>query len=400
MSEWLLALNVGSSSVKFAAFPLSAGPELLRGSVSNIDSHPQLRLRRAGEASSATSCGAVVADLGTAIRHAIEVTFSCLDCSAVAGVGHRIVHGGAAFTSPALLTTETVEALHQLEGLAPLHQRAGLSAIDHVARRAPDVRQYGCFDTAFHATQPRLNRLLALPMELAERGVRRYGFHGLSYEHVAQVLTQRYGGVGRAVVAHLGAGASLCALKDGVSVATTMGMTPLSGIPMATRPGDLDPGAVLFLFEELGMSSAEVRNLLYRKSGLLGVSGESGDMRTLLTSARTQAADAVALFIECVQREIASLAGALGGIDTLVFTGGIGEQAPLVRARIGSACAWMGVTVDQALNDANAEEIHEAAGAVRVLVVRADEETVIAGHVRNALAGRQQVGAFSGGRAP
>ncbi len=385
MSEWILALNVGSSSVKFAAFPLAAGPEHLRGSVSNIDDQPQLSLRRAGEAPSATSCGGAVTDLRTAIGHAIDTAFACLDRSMLAGVGHRIVHGGAVFTGPALFTTEIVEALHQLERLAPLHQSAGLAAIDLVARRAPSVRQYGCFDTAFHATQPRLNRIFALPQDLAARGVRRYGFHGLSYEHVAFVLRRLYGGGGRAVVAHLGAGASLCALKDGVSVATSMGMTPLGGIPMATRSGDLDPGAVLYLFEDLGMSAAEVRDLLYRKSGLLGLSGESGDMQILLASTRLQAADAVSLFIDCVQREIASLAGALGGIDTLVFTAGIGEHAPRIRARIAAACAWMGVQMDSALNDANADEIHRAGSAVRVAIVCADEESVIAGHVRNAL---------------
>ena len=246
-----------------------------------------------------------------------------------------------------LLTPEAVSALHRLEPLAPLHQPASLAAIDLVARRAPSVPQFGCFDTAFHATQPRINHIFALPGDLAERGVRRYGFHGLSYEHAAQVMRQRYGGGGRAVVAHLGAGASLCALKDGVSVATSMGMTPLGGIPMATRPGDLDPGAILYLLEELGMSISEVRDMLYRQSGLLGLSSESGDMQALLASARPQAAEAVSFFIESVQREIASLAGALGGLDTLVFTAGIGERAPVVRARVGAACAWLGVRIDQ-----------------------------------------------------
>lgn len=388
MSEWLLALNVGSSSVKFAAYPLAADAELLRGSVFDIDRQPQLRLQRAGELSSVTGCVDVVTDLRSAIGHAIDVVFSRLERSTLAGVGHRIVHGGVAFTEPALLTSETVKALHQLERLAPLHQPAGLAAIDLVGSRAPGVWQYGCFDTAFHATQPRLNRIFALPTELAERGVRRYGFHGLSYEHVALVLKQRYGGGGRAVVAHLGAGASVCAIKDGVSVSTSMGMTPLGGVPMATRPGDLDPGVILYLFEELGMSTGAVRDLLYRRSGLLGLSGESGDMRALLSSERQHAADAVALFIDLVQREIASLAAALGGIDLLVFTGGIGEHAPSVRARIAAACAWMGVRIDPALNEANADDIHMAASTIGVAIVRANEEAVIAGHVRNALAGR------------
>jgi acetate kinase len=286
-----------------------------------------------------------------------------------------------------LLTPEAVSALHRLDALAPLHQPASLAAIELVSRRAPDVPQFGCFDTAFHSTQPRINRTFALPSSLAERGVRRYGFHGLSYEHAAQVLKQRYGGGGRAVIAHLGAGASLCALKDGISVATTMGMTPLGGIPMATRPGDLDPGAVLHMLDALGMSASQIRETLYRQSGLLGLSGESGDLQILLTSPRVQAAEAVAFFIEAIQREIASLAGAVGGLDTLVFTAGIGERAPVVRARIGAACAWLGVRIDQDLNDGNADEIHDATSAIRVLVVRTNEESVIVKHMRARLLG-------------
>lgn len=386
MAEWLLALNVGSSSVKFAAFPRGPRPATLRGAVSGLDHTPKLTLQRAGESPVTTACGAHVTDLHSAIDHALAVVFSGQERSGLAGVGHRIVHGGASFVEPALLTTEAIEDLHQLEKFAPLHQPASLAAVDAVARHAPGVRQFGCFDTAFHAAQPGLNRLFALPRALVERGVRRFGFHGLSYEHVARILRERHGGGGRAVVAHLGAGASLCALRDGVSVATTMGMTPLGGIPMATRPGDLDPGAVLYLLEELGMSVVEVRELLYRQSGLLGLSSESGDMQTLLASARPQAAEAVSHFIDAVQREIARLAGALGGLDTLVFTAGIGEHAPAVRARIGAACAWLGVRVDPALNDAHAGEIQVPGSAVRVVVVRADEEAVIVGHVRALLA--------------
>lgn len=300
-------------------------------------------------------------------------------------VGHRIVHGGAEFTGPTLLNAEVIEALRRLEPLAPLHQPASLAAIDLVTRRGPDLRQFGCFDTAFHAAQPDLNQVFALPAELVRRGVRRYGFHGLSYEHVAGVLRSRYGGGGRAVVAHLGAGASLCAMKNSVSVATTMGMTPLGGIPMATRSGDIDPGVVLYLVQELAMSGLELRELLYRQSGLLALSSESGDMQRLLASKNPQAARAVAFFVEAVQREIAALAGALGGIDTLVFTAGIGENAALIRERICAACAWFGVRIDPARNDASADEIHLADSPVRVVVVAADEEAVICAQLRAAL---------------
>lgn len=386
MSAWLLALNVGSSSVKFAAFPRLGGRELLRGSVSNVGDDPQLTVRREGEASTLTAPAAQVSDLPSAIDHALETVFSHHKRAALAGAGHRIVHGGALFTGPALLTPETIAALRRLEPLAPLHQPASLAAIDLLAQRAPGIPQWGCFDTAFHARQPRLNQIYALPAEVTARGVRRFGFHGLSYDHVAHVLAERYGGGGRTVAAHLGAGASLCALKDGASVATSMGMTPLGGIPMATRPGDLDPGALLYLFEELAMSATDVRALLYQRSGLLGVSGESGDMRALLASTRPQAGEAVALFVEAVQREIASLGGALGGIDTLVFTGGVGEHAPLIRARVCAACAWMGVTLDPDLNQSNADEIHAAGSAVRVAIVAADEEATIIRQLRDALA--------------
>ena len=382
MSDWVLALNVGSSSVKFAAYAAGLGDELLRGSVSDLNVQPQLTLRRAGDAPLTRLCGPLVTDLRSAIDHALDVVLSFLDSAKLMGVGHRIVHGGDHFAESTLLTAEAVAALHRLEALAPLHQPESLAAIELVSRRAPDVRQFGCFDTAFHAAQPRINRIFALPKDVAERGVRRYGFHGLSYEHVAQVLRQRYGGGGRAVIAHLGAGASLCALRDGMSVATSMGMTPLGGIPMATRSGDLDPGAVLYMLDALGMSTSQLREVLYRQSGLAGLSGESGDLQILLASPRAQAADAVSFFIESVQREIASLAGAIGGLDTLVFTAGIGERAPVVRARVCAACAWMGVGIDQRLNAANAEEIHASASAIRVLVVRADEEAIIAKHMR------------------
>ncbi|MBL8550934.1 MAG: acetate/propionate family kinase [Hyphomonadaceae bacterium] len=386
MNEWLLALNVGSSSVKFAAFPRVPGDAILRGTIANVEGEARLTVRHTGKAVSEERCGARVSDLHSAIGHALDVTFACIDQSMLAAIGHRIVHGGAEFTRPTLLNAEVIEALRRLECLAPLHQPASLAAIDLVTRRASHVRQFGCFDTAFHAAQPDLNQVFALSGDLAKRGVRRYGFHGLSYEHVAEVLRSRYGGGGRAVAAHLGAGASLCAMKDGVSVATTMGMTPLGGVPMATRPGDLDPGVVLYLMEELAMSGPEIRELLYRQSGLLGLSSESGDMQRLLASKSPQAARAVAFFVEAVQREIAALAAALGGIDTLVFTAGIGENAPTIRERICEACAWFGVRIDRARNDAGADEIHRADSSIRVVVAAADEEAVISSQLRTALA--------------
>lgn len=388
MAAWLLVLNVGSSSVKFAAFPALPGPELLRGAVTLIDGEVQLSMREGATATKTIERAKGDKDPRNGAERAFEAAVGALGVSGLVGVGHRIVHGGTDFAEPVRLDAGTVGLLRQLVPLAPLHQSFSLSAVDLVSRRAPGVAQVGCFDTAFHLDQPRLNAVLPIPRELFERGLRRYGFHGLSYQHVSAEMRRRYGGEcgGRVVAAHLGAGSSLCAIKDGRSVATTMGMTPLGGIAMATRSGDLDPGVLLYLLDEVGMSARDVRDLLYRRSGLSGISGESGDMEALLASARPEAAEAVAYFVERVQREIASLSGALGGLDTLVFTGGIGEHARTIRSRICAACAWMGVGLDEALNADDAPEIQTRDSGVRIAVVCADEEAVIASAMRGLLA--------------
>jgi acetate kinase len=386
MADWLLVLNVGSSSVKFAAFPALPGPELLRGAVTLVDGDVQLSMREGATATKTIARIKAENDPRNSAEHAFEAAVSVLGASGLAGVGHRIVHGGADFAEPVRLNAEIVAQLRRFEPLAPLHQSFSLAAIDLISRRAPGAPQVGCFDTAFHLDQPRLNVVLPIPRELTERGLRRYGFHGLSYQHVAAELRRRYGAdCGRVVAAHLGAGASLCALRDGRSLATTMGMTPLGGVAMATRSGDLDPGVVLYLLEESGMSARDVRDLLYHRSGLSGISGESGDMQKLLASTRPEAAEAVAYFIERAQREIASLAGALGGLDTLVFTGGIGEHAKTIRSRICAACAWMGISLDEALNAGDAAEIQTPQSGVRIAIVCADEEAVIASAMRGVL---------------
>lgn len=261
----------------------------------------------------------------------------------VRAVGHRVVHGGSAYGAPIRLDAGHIEALRRLTPLAPLHQPHNLAGIDAITRLLPNVPQVACFDTAFHHTQPPLAQRLGLPRALHDEGIRNYGFHGLSYEYVATQLPAHLGerADGRIIVAHLGSGASLCAMRERRSIATTMGFSTLDGLLMATRCGNLDPGVMLYLLQARGMDAAAISDLLYQQSGLLGVSGISGDMRALLASPAPAAAEAVDLFCYRVQREIGSLAAALGGLDALVFTGGIGEHAHSVRERICAGLGWL-----------------------------------------------------------
>ncbi len=391
MSGDLLVLNSGSSSLKFALYEIDRDPDgadalrHFRGQITGLDATPHFRVEDAS--------GDVVEDRhpgdeGAALGHeeALEFLVDWLD-EALAGrsllaAGHRVVHGGQDFVGPVRVNAERLEQMEALVPLAPLHQPHNLAPIRSLSRSRPDLFQFACFDTAFHHTQSRIERRLALPRHLADEGVMRYGFHGLSYEFIAGALATRLGreGTGRAVVAHLGSGASLAALRDGESVATTMGFTALDGLPMSTRCGALDPGAVLFLLQEKGMSAEEVSTLLYEESGLLGVSGISGDMRTLLESSEPSAAEAVDVFVHRAVREIGALTAMLGGLDHLVFTGGIGEHAAPVRARICEALGWLGVTLDRPANQAHAEHIGEPGGRVGVWVIPTDEERMIAQH--------------------
>jgi len=274
--------------------------------------------------------------------------------------------------------------------LAPLHQPHNLAAVAAVAARHPQLPQVACFDTAFHHTQPAVATRFALPRHLSEEGVRRYGFHGLSYEYIAAALPRYLGAAparGRVIVAHLGAGASLCALRDGCSVATTMSFTPLDGVPMGCRCGALDPGVVLYLLQEKGLSAAAVAALLYHESGLLGVSGLSDDMRTLLASELPAAREAVELFVYRIGREIGSLAAALGGLDALVYTAGIGEHAPQIRARVAAAAAWLGLELDPAANAAGGPRLATPRSRVSAWVIPTDEDLMIARHTWDLLAG-------------
>jgi acetate kinase len=306
----------------------------------------------------------------------------------VVALGHRVVHGGLEFSEPTRITPAVVAKLEKLVPLAPLHQPHNLVPIRLAAQRLPGLPQVACFDTAFHSCQPEIAQAFALPSAITERGVRRYGFHGLSYEYIASVLPQfdRQAAEGGVVVAHLGNGASMCAMQAGKSVATTMGFTASDGLPMGTRCGSIDPGVILYLMDELHMGAREIEKLIYQQSGLLGVSGVSSDMRTLLDSPEPRARFAVDLFIYRIGRELGSLAAALGGINAVVFTGGIGERAAVVRERVCQGAAWLGIELDLIANRAGGPRISGESSAVSVWAIPTDEELMIARHTRRVMA--------------
>ena len=300
----------------------------------------------------------------------------------VLGVGHRVVHGGATFSGPTVVTPSVLDDLRKLVPLAPLHQPYNLAAIEAVAARLPGVPQVACFDTSFHRGQAGVAEVVPLPRDLVRSGIQRYGFHGLSYEYIASALPQVAPEIagGRVIVAHLGSGASLCALRNGRSVDHSLGFTALDGLCMGTRPGAVDPGVILYLFQELGLSAKEVETILYKKSGLLGISGISNDMRDLIDSREPAAQLAVDYFVYRATKEIGALAAVLGGIDGLVFTAGIGENSAAVRARICEACAWLGVDLDQEANARRTPRISRSGSRVSAWVIPTNEELMIARH--------------------
>ncbi|MER9920891.1 MULTISPECIES: acetate/propionate family kinase [unclassified Mesorhizobium] len=378
MTDAILVLNGGSSSLKFAVFEgRDELPLLLRGNVASLSQHPRLRVDAAAgwpEIDRSLSGGPI--DIGEAFATVASVLNDRDLLPVIVRVGHRIVHGGRGLTEATLLDQPTLESLRLLEPLAPIHQRINLEIVALAADLLPQAIQVGCFDTAFHSARPEIAKIYGLPRAMTEAGLVSYGFHGLSYSHIASKLRDRYGAGagGRAIVAHLGSGASLCAMNAGTSVATTMGFSTLDGLVMSTRCGALDPGIILHLLEDKRLSADELVVLLYEQSGLLGVSGISGDMQTLIGSGDSAAAEAVGLFIYRIGREIGSLAAALGGLDTLVFTAGIGENAPLIREGIGAAARWLGVKIDHDRNVKGEEMISLAGSGVDVLVIPTDEE--------------------------
>ena len=380
MSDAILVLNAGSSSLKFALYRADSLDCLCRGEVDRIGAESRLSVTgpEAGVFDTAhpppagSDHEAAAAWLLASIRHAPQL--------ALKAAGHRVVHGGRSFAAPVVLDGAILAELAELIPLAPAHQPHNLAAIRAVARAWPGLRQVACFDTAFHRTQPRLAQLFPIPHELTAQGMLRYGFHGLSYQHLAEVLPTLAGerAQRRVIAAHLGQGASLCAMQEGRSVATTMGFTALDGLMMGTRSGAVDPGLVLHLICERRMDPAAVADMLNNRSGLLGVSGISRDVRDLLASSDPRAAEALDLFAYRALREIGSLVAVLGWLDLLVFTAGIGEHAPTVRAAICAGLSWAGVALDPARNEAGAGRISADDAQAEVWVVPANEELPIA----------------------
>jgi acetate kinase len=352
----ILALNAGSSSLKAAVFEIDGSRETCI-------------FRREVAHAGGGALGAAAADLG-----------------ALDGVGHRLVHGGPAHSAPVRVDGAMRASFEALVRFAPLHLPAELALIDAASARWPDTPQVACFDTAFHRTLPEVTARYALPRDLFDAGVRRYGFHGLSYEYVVEAV--RASSLGRAVIAHMGSGASMAAVRDGRSVDTTMGLTPAGGLIMATRAGDLDPGVLLHLMDRQGLGAPDLEALVNGRSGLLGVSGTTGDMKTLLEQSEhdARAVLAVEMFCYTARKFVGALAAALGGLDTLVFTGGIGERAGAVRERICAGLAHLGVVIDPARNARSEACISDAKAACRVLVVPTDEERMIARHTARVLA--------------
>jgi acetate kinase len=394
MVPHVLVLNAGSSSLKFGMYqrPEKGSLALVaQGQVEGIGSRPRLSARnQAGGTLIDQDLGSEVRDGSAALDRLAEWLSSRFDRDSLAAVGHRVVHGGQKFARPTLLTPEIVRELGELSPLAPLHQPFNLALIEAVFDRLPGVPQVACFDTAFHRGHSAVADLIPLPRDLRAKGLQRYGFHGLSYEYIASVLPQEASpkiAAGRVLIAHLGSGAGICALKGGRSVDSSLGLTALDGLCMGSRPGGLDPGVVLYLFQQLGMNAHEVEDVLYRKSGLLGISGISNDMRALLGSDEPTARLAVDYFVYRAAKEIGALTAALGGLDGLVFTAGIGQNSAEVRRRICEACSWLGVRLDAEANEAHGPRITTGDSEVSAWVIRTNEELMIARHTATQLGG-------------
>ncbi|AMB43622.1 acetate/propionate family kinase [Methylobacterium sp. AMS5] len=391
MRDSILVVNAGSSSIKFKLYRIE-GADLalsLSGGMSGIGGTPALRVTDGSGAllEDRRFEADAVPDASAAQHHLADWLVHHLDDTTIVAVGHRVVHGGAAFAEPVLIDDAVLRRLETFIPLAPLHQLGNLDPIRVLRQRRPDLPQVACFDTAFHRGHPELSDRFALPRFLHDEGVRRYGFHGLSYEYVAGRLKEvaPETAEGRVVIAHLGSGASLCALKQGRSQETTMSFTALDGVPMGTRCGALDPGVVLHLIEHRGMTPAEVGHMLYYESGLLGLSGLSNDVRTLLASDRPEAELAVAFFCRRVAQAAAALAVTLGGLDAFVFTAGIGENAPEIRQRVIADLSWAGLILSNDANGSGVARLDASGSRAQIWVIPTDEERMIAKHTMRLL---------------
>lgn len=393
MASAVLVLNVGSSSLKFALHRAGKDlPLLLRGQISGIGgSNATLAIEPENGEAAREDLGRM--DQPAALRAFTARLDALLGQVRLVGIGHRVVHGGDLFQQPTLVNEDTLTRLDALTALAPLHQPHNIAGLRALFRQYPGVPQVACFDTAFHCTVPETERLFALPRELIKSGIRRYGFHGLSYEFIAEALPGLLGDRAwtRTIVAHLGRGASLCALRKGKSVATTMSFSPLDGLPMGTRCGALDPSVALFLHRTLGMSIDEIEVLLNERSGLLGVSGISSEMHILLDDPHPTARQAVDLFVLRTIQAIGAMAATLSGVDALVFTGGIGEHSALLRGRIVDGCQWLGLRLDRSANAGNGPCISSPDSPVSAWVIPTNEERVIARHTLRLLASSSAV---------
>jgi acetate kinase len=393
MADAIVVINAGSSSIKFSLFAVRDGDlsaEVL-GQMEGIFTAPRFTAK--------DSSGRTVAekswDKGTKLGHdgAVEhlrlFLREQLETHRLIGAGHRVAHGGLDYTGPVRVDAGVVKDLERLIPLVPLHQPHNLAPIKLLLERAPELPQVACFDTSFHRTIPDVAQRFAIPAALHDAGVRRYGFHGLSYEYIASVLPRvdARGAAGKTIVLHLGSGSSMCAMQSGKSIATTMGFTGVDGLPMGTRCGAIDPGVILFLMDERGMDARAIERLIYTESGLLGMSGISSDMRALLASTDPRAALAIDVYVYRIRRELASLAGALGGLDAVVFTAGIGEKAAPIRERVCRDAVWLGVELDPAANSKGGPLISAPGSRVSAWAIPTNEELMIARHTLQMLAG-------------
>jgi acetate kinase len=391
MNDYVLILNAGSSSLKFCVYrpPRNGNMEMVvRGQIEGIGTTAVLSAKN-GEGKKLVDKNPfpeIKDALGALDVLAVWLRSEFNDAKLV-GVGHRVVHGGTDFFRPTLVTAAVVQKLRALIPLAPLHQPYNLAAIDAVTTRLPGVPQVACFDTGFHSGHNAVADLIPLPEHIRNNGIRRYGFHGLSYEYISSVIPEVAPKLkdSRFIVAHLGSGASLCAMSHGKSIDSTLGFTALDGLCMGTRPGALDPGVVLYLFQTLGLSANEVESILYKQSGLIGISGLSNDMRVLLERQDSNASLAIDYFVYRAAKEIGALTAVLKGVDALIFTAGIGENSSVIRRLICEASSWLGIQLDQNANNSNSSLISTAESKVAVFVIPTNEELMIARHLASAL---------------
>ena len=387
----ILTLNAGSSSMKFALFEASgkALKVCATGQIEGLGLEPHLHVtdRDGKVVEDRLLAGEEASDHRHAIAHIIQFLKSHYPETTIAAVGHRVVHGGTRYSQPVVITDALVAELSSFIQLAPLHQPYNLDGIKAARAAFPDAVQVACFDTAFHRLHPWVNDTFALPRRYYDKGVRRYGFHGLSYEYVSKRLRDvaPMHAAGRVIAAHLGSGASMCAMRDGKSVGSTMGFSALEGLPMGTRCGEIDPGVVLYLRDEEKMTSKEIIDLLYKQSGLKGLSGISGDMRQLEAAGTLEAQQAIEYFVNHVQRELGGMAALLQGLDALVFTGGIGENSSFVREKVCTGLEWLGIEIDRVRNLAGETVISSDMSRVKIFVVKTNEEAMIAEHTMELL---------------